>query len=287
MRSRFRAPSLLVALLSTAALITACGDDDDGGGGGSDAQQLTFVIGEKGGKPSIEAPESAEAGIAEITLQNDGEQEHSLDLIRAEGDHSAAEVVRALGGAFEGKPIPDWFHAAGGAPTAKTGASETVTQELKPGTYFVFDTTGSEGPPGPADVPSFEVTGEVADAELPEADATVKAFEYGFEAEGLTAGETTILFENAGAQPHHLLAAPIAKGKTFADVEAFLENEQGPPPVDEENEVGTAVLDGGESQVVTLDLKPGNYALLCFISDREGGPPHAFKGMVVEAEVAG
>ena len=33
------------------------------------------------------------------------------------------------------------------------------------------------------------------------------------------------------------------------------------------------------------DLKPGKYALLCFISDRQGGPPHIAKGMITEATV--
>ena len=36
---------------------------------------------------------------------------------------------------------------------------------------------------------------------------------------------------------------------------------------------------------VDLELKKGNYALTCFISDREGGPPHALKGMVAETTV--
>jgi hypothetical protein len=45
------------------------------------------------------------------------------------------------------------------------------------------------------------------------------------------------------------------------------------------------VIEGGEGQLVTLDLEPGRYALYCFISDRQGGPPHALKGMVDEVEV--
>ena len=45
------------------------------------------------------------------------------------------------------------------------------------------------------------------------------------------------------------------------------------------------MLEGGEGQLVTLDLKPGRYVLFCFITDRQGGPPHALKGMVDEVEV--
>jgi hypothetical protein len=32
-------------------------------------------------------------------------------------------------------------------------------------------------------------------------------------------------------------------------------------------------------------LKPGKYALYCFISDRKGGPPHITKGTISEATV--
>ena len=45
------------------------------------------------------------------------------------------------------------------------------------------------------------------------------------------------------------------------------------------------MLDGGNKQVVQLELQRGNYALLCFVSDRQGGPPHVAKGMIQEVEV--
>lgn len=49
---------------------------------------------------------------------------------------------------------------------------------------------------------------------------------------------------------------------------------------------GTTVLDGGAKQVTQLELaKPGKYALLCFIQDRAGGPPHIAKGMIAEVDV--
>ena len=69
---------------------------------------------------------------------------------------------------------------------------------------------------------------------------------------------------------------------------AFREQEEeasGPPPVDFEGGAGTAVLEGGMKQVAELELKRGKYALVCFISDRKGGPPHVAKGMVAEAAV--
>ena len=45
------------------------------------------------------------------------------------------------------------------------------------------------------------------------------------------------------------------------------------------------MIEGGETQLIDLDLKPGRYALFCLITDRLGGPPHALKGMVDEFEI--
>jgi hypothetical protein len=256
--------------------LAACGGDEDG-------QELTFNASDR----AVTGPTSAETGTAEITLTNDGEKEADLQLIRVDGEHSADEVIRVLGGAMEGEGLPDWFFAGGGVGLTQAGESRTVTQVLEPGTYYAFN-TGTDAPPDPESVPAVEVTGDPSDDELSDTDSTVRTIDYGFETEGeLQVGENEITFENAGAQPHHVIAQPIAEGKTIEDVRAFLRDEQGQPPLDESGLAETAVLDGGGTQLVTLDLKqPGQYAMLCFISDRQGGPPHSIgEGMLGEVEV--
>jgi hypothetical protein len=37
--------------------------------------------------------------------------------------------------------------------------------------------------------------------------------------------------------------------------------------------------------VTDRKLSKGKYALVCFIQDRKGGPPHAAKGMITEADI--
>ena len=59
----------------------------------------------------------------------------------------------------------------------------------------------------------------------------------------------------------------------------------GPPPIVEEETFSTAVLDTDEEQIIPVDLKPGKWVMVCFISDREGGPPHIAKGMIREVEI--
>lgn len=264
-----------VAALVAVALI-ACGDEEE--------QTLTYTVSGEGKSSKVEGPTSAETGLAEITFSNEGKGEADLQLIRVEGDHSAEETVEGLKKAMKGQPFPDWFFAGGGVGTIRAGDSQTVTQVLKPGTYYAFNTEGSQGPPDPKSVPALEVTGDESGDEV-EGDATVSAIEYGFEADEVPSGDVEIDFDNNGAQPHHLIASPLVGDSTAEDVEEFFKTNKGKQPISEKGTSATAVLEGGEGQAVTLDLKPGRYAFYCFISDRQGGQPHALKGMVDEFEV--
>jgi hypothetical protein len=277
--SRVSIRAVVGAAIGVAAVfaLAACGDSDD------EAQTLSFAFSGDGKSAKFSGPASADSGEAEITFANETKDEAEMQLIRVEGDHSAEEVVEGLEAASKGKPFPDWFLAGGGVASTKPGESKTVTQVLEPGTYYTTNTEADTL--HPKTMLAMEVTGEESDDEL-EADATVTAAEYSFEPEGLTAGENEIVFENVGAQPHHLLIAPLKGDGTVEDVEAAIKEEsKGPPPFDDKELKGTAVIEGGESQLVKLDLKPGRYVMLCFISDRQGGPPHALKGMVDEVEV--
>jgi plastocyanin len=182
---------------------------------------------------------------------------------------------------MEGKPFEEWFYAGGGAGTVEPGGSATVSQALEPdSTYWVLDDESNK-----PQLTELGTTGsEEAEGEVEETGNVVSASEYTFEADGLTSGEA-VTFENAGGQPHHMIAQPFIGDATVEDAEKFFETEKGKPPVDFEAGQGTAVLEGGETQVSSVELEPGRYALVCFISDREGGPPHAALGMISEVEV--
>ncbi len=261
-----------IAVTFAALALVACGDDE--------AQELTFTLSKQG---KVAGPSSAETGLAEITLENESGGEGDMQLIRVEGEHSTEEAIEGLEKAMKGQAFPKWFFGGGGVGTLPAGESATVTQVLKPGTYYGIDTEG--GKPTAGAIAVVDVTGDQSDEEIEEGDGTVTAVEYSFETDELPSGEVEIDFENGGAQPHHLIAAPLKGNATAADVEQAIKSEKGQPPIEEEGTRNTAVLEGGEGQLVTLDLKPGRYALLCFISDRQGGPPHALKGMVDEVEV--
>jgi hypothetical protein len=285
-------PGALVGLVLAAVIpLAACGDDDDDNGGGAGAAAgpaaLTIVESEAGKRLNVEISGDMRPGLTEITFRNQGKRPHSAQLIGVSGSHTAAEVKKAFAATSEGGPIPDWLRAAGGVGSTDPGQTGTVTQKLGAGTYYIVDDE-DEANLDRGGLNELRISGEAAGGSLPKG-ATVTARDYSFRASGLKAGRNTILLDNAGNEPHHLVALPINPGKDIEDVKKVVASEggpQGPPPFDEKNGVSTSVIDGGRQIAVELDLaKKGKYALLCFISDRKGGPPHVAKGMVADATV--
>jgi hypothetical protein len=280
-------PAMALAAAAALALAGAgCGSDDDnddpsgGGGGAAQPSRLAIELSGPAQNPTFDLPKSVEGGVVEIRFTSSVEGEHGAQLVRVDGNHPIDEALAAAdrwGG--RGRGLPEWLFIAGGTPDVAKGESSTVTQELEPGRYLVADVnTGASA--------ELEVTGGAAGGELPAAKGTITATEYAFETDGLQAGRNTVTFDNAGQEPHLVVASALRPGKTAADAKRFFETESGPPPVDDSRTFSTAVVEGGVKQAVELDLEAGRYVLICFVPDREGGPPHVAKGMISEATVA-
>lgn len=93
----------------------------------------------------------------------------------------------------------------------------------------------------------------------------------------IPAGTTQFIFTNKGPSLHHLAILKLNGGKTVDDLRAALAN-PGPPPSWVKEYGGANAPEPGTESNVTLNLAPGNYALICFVDI--GGPPHFAKGMV-------
>jgi hypothetical protein len=307
-RNRLVVHVVCVVVAAVAALaLGACGGGDgddnaagsggsgtaksDGGGNGQSintdlptndegVQEATFKFKGSGKSASFVFPRRfVEPDLTQITLVNESTEAVGLQLIRVTGFHVPVETNKALGKVIEGNPFPKWFFLGGGPGRVPPGESKTVTQILTPGAYHVYDSQRGMVPQV-----ALEVRGKKASTELPEADATVTASDYEFETDGLDAGESEIAFLNEGAQPHQLAISELVDDNTAEDAERFFKDEKGKSPLGKETQATTAI-EGGEGQLAALDLEPGRYVLYCFISDREGGQPHALEGMVNEVEV--
>ena len=276
----------LALIVAASVGLTACGNDV---GDKQAAAPTRFAVTatEAGKQLRLAVPKSVAAGLVTVELSNRGKAFHEAQLIRIDQGHTPQDALKVI--AAEGAPAPSWIHPAGGTGPAPPGGKRSATQWLRRGNYIVYDAPfQNEGRGLKFGVASFKVEGE-ADygAELPTAAAKIEAYEYGFRVSGLTAGKNTIEFSNTGREPHHVIAVPYEPGATLAEIRKAFRGEGGAePPLDYENTSYTARIAGGAKQITELALdKPGKYALLCFVSDRMGGPPHVAQGMIAEITV--
>jgi hypothetical protein len=279
---RRRATTLAAATVLFAA--AGCGgDDDEGAGSGGQAAKpkpttLAVKISGSAKKPTLDVPSSVKGGVVTIEVTNEAKGDHGVQLVRGEDGHTAEEALTAASAWGEsGKALPPWAVLAGGVGSVASGESAKVTQTLPAGSYIAVDIDTNASAP-------LEVTGNTGD-DAPAGAATIDATEYSFEATGLKAGSNEVTFANAGKEPHFIAGVRIKPGKTIEDVRTFFRTEKGEPPIVESGSFNTAIIEGGDQQNLELDVEAGKYALLCFIPDRKGGPPHVVKGMISEATV--
>jgi hypothetical protein len=271
----------------------ACGDDS---ASSSEPAELTVVASEPAeNEYAFDMPAEMEGGTVTITLDNsEAAEAHEIGFVEVEEGTDPQDFADQVLASEEGA-IPDFvINAPGGVGGTAPGGTRSGTVEFADGTYVYFCTFGGEEE---GSVPHYEagmlgsvtVSGTASTAPLPETEGTVTASEYTFESEGLTAGEQTIEFSNAGEEFHHLIAAPIAEGASFDDVIAFFSSEEapeGPPPVDFEASQDLAVIGPGTSQTAAINFEAGSWVFVCFITDRAGGPPHIAQGMAVQVDIS-
>ena len=271
-RQRTRAESITAVTLAAglvAALSGGCGEDERARPAG--ALRIT-VADLSPGRAHYRAPRSIPAGLVRITLENKGKERRKAQLVRILGNHSISEARRAR------RPFPKWLYTEGGVGFTDPGETNSAIQRLDPGRYYITGTYGERGTVAP-----LRVVGERSDAKLPETAGVIRTNEYSFTNSGLKAGANTVEFSNDGFEPHHAVVAPVQAGSSVRALREFLRGKGKIPVgkvVDLDKAQETSVIERGQRQVVRLRLKPGKYALLCFVPDRKGGPPHVAKGMV-------
>ncbi|MGB8384189.1 MAG: hypothetical protein WCG47_23605 [Dermatophilaceae bacterium] len=173
------------------------------------------------------------------------------------------------------------------------GTPATVTENLSPGTYYLFDSgnntsTGApaktrltvvrdqhngDGPDDAAAAALADDNGRMASVRLTSADT--------FVVRGQLPARGSVRVTNVSDTLHFMSMERVKPGTTDADVQAFFDSQtQGPPPFGVDGpSVGADVQSPGRSLTLSYDLPPGTYVLLCFVADDKTGMPHAFMGM--------
>jgi plastocyanin len=259
---------LVGAFLVVGAGLSACGDDDA-------RDVLTVQV--DGGTMSVSGDPSS--GAVDVEINGDLEAGTEVDFTRVSDGTSAEDFVAGLSSILEGGPFADFLLSNAGVAA---GGTSTPSVTLEPGSYFVWVETDNDG----IVYTQLTVDGDGDDADLPDTDGAFTTKDYGFTVDAKAGDTYTIV--NDGSQFHHVVMfdfGDLDPEIVKENLPAFFAADEGDPPPEAFAEVDLANLDVGGSGVfgpggsgtfeVTLE-EGTTYAVVCFIQDRAGGPPHAF-----------
>ncbi len=317
---------IFLAVLGSLALVaTACGGDNStktsapsttsapsattvAAGGDGEVQAVKIVADDY---KFTEAPTELKAGLVKLSFENQGKVAHEAALVEI-GDTPIEQLTKDLAPTLEGGPFPAYAEHIAGPIEAEPGESDEVTFTIAEGTYALLctdegdaevaasTTTDPNAAPGgperekPQGPPHFErgmaqvltVGPGQANAELPKADGSITARDYGFDV-NVKAGDKTITYVNDGPEQVHFAAiSEFPEGTDAAAAEdAFKQflaaGEDSPPPegLPMPEDVGFSGIFStglGANFEMTKPFESGRtYLVACFIQDRTGGPPHA------------
>ena len=292
-----RVASVVGTLLLVTAL-AACGGDDDDTAAGDDtttteaADDTTTTTAEPAQAVGVElvatdyayAVAGGEAGVPagpiEISLRNDGAEEHQATVISFKPGKGLGDLA-AVG--TDPKQLYDVVDGWGGPNVVAPGSTVAATVDLGAGEYaYICFIPSPDGTPHAAKgmltpftvVPPTAQPADMLDAVFDGALA-LKDYEFQF-SEGF-GGAGQLVVENAGPQAHELAIYRLDEGTTVADAAAYLQAPEGTPPYT--SVTGIAPMNAGQRNLLTVDLTPGQYMLICFLPDVSDGAPHYTKGM--------
>lgn len=282
-------PTRSIVYLASIALVTTAlaGCVTEAPATSTPAHEATFTASEY----SFDGPTTLPAGLTKITLINEGQEPHHIQLVRLDEGHTVEEFGQALSSGA----LPSWATEVGGPNTGTPGiAPETSAYvDLEPGTYVVMCVIpDAEGTPHVAHGMLDGITVEDHEHDhgpppAPTVDAELADFRFEMP-DTLPAGEHTFRVSNDGAQPHELVLIQLMGNATPEDFLAWAKdpaNATGPPPAKMVG--GITGIESGMAQSFNATLEPGRYAVLCFLPDIHGDhAPHVTKGMIDEFTVS-
>ena len=276
----------ILAAIGAVAVVAGCGGSDSN----DNPTTLSLKISENGKAAAFQAPKTATGGLVKVDLANQGKAPHGVQFIQYANGHTQQEVLQQLGG--NSNTIPPWVKLEGGIGTVAPGQTGTATVNLPGGNYVLVDAAAlggpgpSSGPPATAGITlSGGSTGDLPDTDAEVTAESVADDQFKWDISGLKTGTNQVTFDSKGDKAVHTIIAVPIKGQAppLSQIQADLAK-SGPPPsyVDTSGIQSSAILDGGNSQTTTLDLKtPGQYMFFCPLHDRDGkGKSHDQEGLL-------
>jgi hypothetical protein len=231
----------------------------------------------------FDAPSEVPAGWMTFNLTDSGKEIHHISLIKLDSAKTMDDLMAGMKAMKPGTPPPVWVIPAGGPNAAAPGGTTHLTMNLEAGNYvLVCFVPDAKGVPHVMHGMAKALTvtpNTAAPAAAPTSDVTLTLSDYKFDfSQPLTAGHHTIKIQVAPGQPHEFTLFQLAPGKTAADIVKFVEGGMnGAPPGMPMG--GVSGIASGREAYFDVDLKPGDYAFVCFLEDAKDGKPHFMHGM--------
>ena len=232
-------------------------------------------------------PDTVPSGATTFRLVNHGTELHHLQVVRLLQGRTLDSLAAAL---KHPGPFPAWVQLVGGPNAAAPNDTTVATVDLPAGHYAVLCLI-----PGADNMPHFtkgmirplEVRYNAATVNptLPAADLSVTLKDYQFDMAGtVAAGTHSFGVTNDGPQPHELVLAQLAPGKTLQDLMTWVDGGMhGAPPGKPIG--GVTGLAVGRHAQFTATLTPGTYGFICFFPAPDG-KDHAHHGMLKQFTVS-
>ncbi|MBC7670832.1 MAG: hypothetical protein H7247_00300, partial [Polaromonas sp.] len=236
---------------------------------------------------TFDAPASIPAGYNTFRLSNGGKELHHVQIVQLLQGKTFADFTESM---KKQGPPPVWAKVVGGPnASAPSGPVSEATVKLDAGNYALLCVIPS--PDGTPHVmkgmvrPLTVIAASGEKAAEPKADVTVHLNDYGFVMpHTLTKGTHTFKIVNDAMQPHEMLVVALAPGKTVNDMASWVAGGmKGPPPAMPVG--GVTGMAKGTSNVIPVEMKAGEYGLLCFMPDAKDGKPHVDHGMMAQLRV--
>jgi len=233
---------------------------------------------------SYEMPDSIPAGPTLFHFTNNGNELHHMTLIKLEKGKTLKDFTSLPPG-----PLPKWAVFMGGpnTPVPHGGVDEDAV-DLAPGNYAVVCVIpGADGAPHMMKgmVHKLTVKRSSKKGRMPASDVTLTLSDYMFTfSKPLTPGKHAVKVVNHANQPHEAVMFQMSPGKTGEDMARWVETGmKGPPPG--APVAGISGMSPGKENILKLNIKAGNYALLCFMPDAKDGKMHVAHGMIYNFKI--
>lgn len=239
--------------------------------------ELVVVVGDK----QLEVADQVDAGLVNVRLFNRSSGAQHISLLKIDRLDRLPVIADYL---RSGDWNVSWINRMGGPESTPPGGVSSVSMMLEPGRYVIAQLPIAPTPGASlivGDLEELAVIGRPAGAAttLPPAGATVTMYEWNFDITGvLNAGRRTIRVENKGQFEHQVWIVRMNPGQGLEQAVRWAEQPSGEPPF--EGVGGTTNLGPKRAVNVTVDLLPGDYALLCVTWNPLSKRLHSKHGMI-------